>query len=50
LDEELWLDMLRARNRMSHTYKASDALEAFQRLPSFYDGLRNLAEQLDTGE
>jgi nucleotidyltransferase substrate binding protein (TIGR01987 family) len=50
LDEELWLDMLRARNRMPHTYKASDALEVFQRLPSFYDGLRNLSELLDAGE
>jgi nucleotidyltransferase substrate binding protein (TIGR01987 family) len=34
-DELTWLEMLEARNRMSHTYSSDEALAVFERLPEF---------------
>jgi nucleotidyltransferase substrate binding protein (TIGR01987 family) len=45
-DEELWLEMLDARNRMSHTYKYQDAMEIYTRLPVFLPGLEGLRNAL----
>ena len=45
-DEEVWLDMLAARNRMAHTYQAADALQIFDRLPSFVSAFQALADRL----
>lgn len=44
--EELWLDMLDARNRMSHTYKHQDALAVYDRLPSYLPEMENLLAAL----
>nr|VFJ95636.1 MAG: nucleotidyltransferase substrate binding protein, HI0074 family [Candidatus Kentron sp. H]VFJ96269.1 MAG: nucleotidyltransferase substrate binding protein, HI0074 family [Candidatus Kentron sp. H]VFK02391.1 MAG: nucleotidyltransferase substrate binding protein, HI0074 family [Candidatus Kentron sp. H] len=47
IDEEIaWLEMLDARNRMSHTYNASDAMAIYERLPEFVGPLENLVDHL----
>jgi nucleotidyltransferase substrate binding protein (TIGR01987 family) len=46
--EEIWLDMLSARNRMSHTYNATDALMIYVRLKEYRQELENLLAVLKT--
>jgi len=41
-DEPLWLEMLEARNRMSHTYHAKEALQVYDRLSHFPRPMRTL--------
>ena len=41
-DEEVWLEMLEARNRMAHTYDAQRALGIYGSLPRFKEALRGL--------
>jgi nucleotidyltransferase substrate binding protein (TIGR01987 family) len=45
-DEEIWLEMLAARNRMSHAYDATHALEIYNSLPNFLQALQKLLEEL----
>lgn len=45
-DEDIWLEMLDARNRMSHTYDVKDALVIYDRLPAFVAALENLLTRL----
>jgi nucleotidyltransferase substrate binding protein (TIGR01987 family) len=47
-DEELWLDMLASRNRMSHTYEAGEALTVYEKLGSYVSPLQQLCRNLDT--
>ena len=47
-DESIWLEMLDARNRMSHTYDAREALKIYARLPEFNESLRNLLVSLES--
>ena len=44
--EELWLEMLDARNRMSHTYKCQDALIVYTRLAVFLPEMEKLLAAL----
>lgn len=44
--EEVWLDMLSSRNKMSHTYSAEDAIGIFEKLPAYEHALRQLADTL----
>jgi nucleotidyltransferase substrate binding protein (TIGR01987 family) len=46
-NEELWLDMLASRNRMSHTYEANDALNVYEKLGSYVSPLQQLSKNLD---
>ena len=46
-DEEIWLEMLASRNRMSHTYSASNALLIYDKLDGFVDALRRLQVTLE---
>ncbi len=41
-DDQLWLDMLDARNRTSHTYNEATAEAIFERLPRYAAALREL--------
>lgn len=45
-DESVWLEMLEARNRMSHTYSAKRALGVYDRLTHYLPALTRLCEQL----
>ena len=45
-DEPVWLEMLEARNRMSHTYSAEAALAIFGRLGAFLAAFVALEGQL----
>ena len=46
VDEAIWLEMLEARNRMSHTYDAKDALRVYEKLSGFIEPLKSLAHSL----
>lgn len=46
-DEEIWLEMLSARNRLTHTYDASYALEIYDSLPMFLQPLGELLAALE---
>nr|VFJ86403.1 MAG: nucleotidyltransferase substrate binding protein, HI0074 family [Candidatus Kentron sp. LFY]VFJ92071.1 MAG: nucleotidyltransferase substrate binding protein, HI0074 family [Candidatus Kentron sp. LFY] len=45
--ETIWLEMLDARNRMSHTYNAENAMTLYERLPEFIGPLGNLLGNLE---
>ncbi len=45
-DEDTWLDMLTSRNKMSHTYSASNALSVYDKLPSFVVTFKLLVQKL----
>ena len=44
--ENVWLDMLMSRNKMSHTYDAASALEVYGRLNDYLIALRELVDAL----
>ena len=45
-EQEPWLAMLEARNRMSHVYSAEDALSVYNGLAGFCGPFRRLYQQL----
>jgi nucleotidyltransferase substrate binding protein (TIGR01987 family) len=47
-DEVAWLSMLEARNRMSHTYDAKDALKVYEKLNEFVTPIHSLLKNLKT--
>ena len=46
-DEKAWLSMLEARNLMSHTYQAEQALQVYQKLPLYLEEFKTLQKELD---
>jgi nucleotidyltransferase substrate binding protein (TIGR01987 family) len=47
-DEAVWLDMLDARNKTTHTYREAVAREVFAGLPGHLPALRSLHRSLST--
>ena len=45
-EEEVWLDMLSSRNKMSHTYSASSALQVFDKLSGYANALKKMTSKL----
>jgi len=45
--EKIWLEMLDARNRMSHTYDAKEVLVIYERLPAILTPLAGLLDNLE---
>lgn len=45
-DEQIWLDMLKARNRMVHTYDAKSALDIYELLPLYFNKMNELAKTI----
>jgi nucleotidyltransferase substrate binding protein (TIGR01987 family) len=45
-DEDLWLDMLDARNKTSHTYREKTAVEVYSAIPRFVPALQQLVRTL----
>ncbi len=45
-NEEAWLEMLSARNLMSHTYNAATALKVYGNLKSYLPEIKQLLESL----
>jgi nucleotidyltransferase substrate binding protein (TIGR01987 family) len=46
--EEVWLDMLLARNRLSHTYDVESALVVYGRLPAYFTAMEASGERIST--
>jgi len=47
-NEEIWLQMLEVRNKMSHTYDMNEALKAYALLGSFLPELQELCKSLSS--
>lgn len=47
-NEEIWLQMLEARNKMSHTYDTHEALKVYASLAGFLPELQKLCKLLKT--
>ncbi len=45
-NEDVWLEMLEARNRMSHTYDTHEALKVYTSLAGFLPELQKLSRSL----
>ncbi len=47
-NEENWLQMLDARNKMSHTYSINDALKIYTELPKYLNEFKSLLKTINT--
>jgi nucleotidyltransferase substrate binding protein (TIGR01987 family) len=45
-EEMVWLEMLEARNRMTHTYSQADALKIYENLQAYLKELHSLLKRL----
>jgi len=45
-DEEIFLDMIQSRNKMSHTYNEDQANEIYQKCPSYLGAMKGVFEKI----
>ncbi|MBF0200640.1 MAG: nucleotidyltransferase substrate binding protein [Desulfamplus sp.] len=45
-EEEIFLDMIQSRNKMSHTYNEDQANEIYQKCPSYLGAMKGVFEKI----
>ncbi len=47
-EEDIFLEMIKSRNLLSHTYNEEQAIEIYERCPSFLNAIQNLYPKISS--